>query len=535
MTRVPKHPFPPGCEGAERNRILMEFRTPAVMIQGTGSNVGKSLIVAGLCRAFARPRPRVAPFKPQNMSNNAARHGGRRRDRARPGAAGARRAGAAEVHMNPVLLKPETETGAQVIVQGRRVGTLDARELRGRKPDAAAGGPRRASRGLRASADLVLVEGAGSPAEINLRAGDIANMGFAAAADVPVVLVGDIDRGGVIASLVGTHAVLDAGRSATHPRLPHQQVPRRSGAVRRTAWRRSSARTGWPSLGVVPWLPMRRGCRRRMSLGLDARRGASRCARSDRRAAAAADREFRRPRSAARGARMSAGRRPGRASRSRATPTSCSCRARKRRSPTSRSLRAQGWDIDIARACPARRARARPLRRLPDARPHASRIRRASRARRASVDGLGLLDVDDRDGRRQDDRAGRRPALRERRRGDGLRDPPRPHRRARLRAARSCDIAGRPDGALSPRRPRRRAPTCTACSRATASAGRSCASSARDGGGSPTRREVEAALDALAAHLEAHLDLDRHPRDCANARARERASAAKRQQQAHAA
>src|SRR4051812_14102287 len=183
------------------------------MLQGTGSDVGKSLLVAGLGRAFTRRGLRVRPFKPQNMSNNAAvtADGG---EIGRAQAVQARAAGLApSVHMNPVLLKPESDTGSQVIVQGRWVGTLQSRSF--------AEGPRDLmpavleSFGLLcASADLVLVEGAGSPAEINLRDGDIANMGFAEAADLPVVLVGDIERGGVIAQLVGTHALLSATERA---------------------------------------------------------------------------------------------------------------------------------------------------------------------------------------------------------------------------------------------------------------------------------------------------------------------------------
>ena len=183
------------------------IRTPAIMIQGTGSHVGKSVVVAGLCRALLRRGIKVAPFKPQNMSNNAAVavDGG---EIGRAQALQARAAGLApSVHMNPVLLKPETDIGAQVVVQGRRAGSMRAAEYGRRKAEflpkvmesfAAVG----------EGVDLIVVEGAGSPAEVNLRAGDIANMGFAEAADVPVVIVGDIDRGGVIASLVGTHAVL---------------------------------------------------------------------------------------------------------------------------------------------------------------------------------------------------------------------------------------------------------------------------------------------------------------------------------------
>src|SRR5918912_1311668 len=179
----------------------------AIMIMGTGSDVGKSLIVAGLCRAYANRGLRVMPFKPQNMSNNAAVTA----DGGEIGRAQALQARAARVspsvHMNPVLLKPESDTGAQVIVQGRRVGTLRARDYIGRKAALLPPVLDSFSR-LERIADLVLVEGAGSPAEINLRAGDIANMGFAEAADVPVALVGDIERGGVIAQLGGTYALL---------------------------------------------------------------------------------------------------------------------------------------------------------------------------------------------------------------------------------------------------------------------------------------------------------------------------------------
>ena len=185
----------------------------ALMIQGTGSNVGKSLLVAGLCRVFARKGLKVRPFKPQNMSNNAAvtADGG---EIGRAQALQARAAGVApSVHMNPVLLKPQSEIGSQVVVQGRVVGTAKAREYQSWKPRLMEAVLDSFAR-LSDEADLVLVEGAGSASEVNLRAGDIANMGFARAADVPVVLVGDIDRGGVIASLVGTKAVLDEADAA---------------------------------------------------------------------------------------------------------------------------------------------------------------------------------------------------------------------------------------------------------------------------------------------------------------------------------
>ncbi len=223
----------------------------ALMIQGTGSNVGKSLLVAGLCRAYLRRGLAVRPFKPQNMSNNAAvtADGG---EIGRAQALQARAAGVApSVHMNPVLLKPETDTGAQVVVQGRRLARASARDYARLKPELMAGvmdSFRRSGEG----ADLVLVEGAGSPAEVNLRAGDIANMGFAAAARVPVVLAADIDRGGVIAQVVGTHAVLAAEDAAL---VRGFVVNRFRGDPRLfdEGYRLIEERTGWRGFGVVPW------------------------------------------------------------------------------------------------------------------------------------------------------------------------------------------------------------------------------------------------------------------------------------------
>ncbi|KKB12075.1 cobalamin biosynthesis protein CobQ [Devosia geojensis] len=178
------------------------------MFMGTGSDVGKSLIVSGVCRALANRGLKVAPFKPQNMSNNAAVTA----DGGEIGRAQALQARAARreplTAMNPVLLKPEQETGAQVVVRGKRLASMTARDYFRRRielmPQVLA-----AFRELAADADYVLVEGAGSASEVNLRQGDIANFGFAQAADLPVVLIGDIERGGVIASLVGTFAVID--------------------------------------------------------------------------------------------------------------------------------------------------------------------------------------------------------------------------------------------------------------------------------------------------------------------------------------
>ena len=224
---------------------------PALMVQGTGSHVGKSVVVAGLCRALLHRGLKVVPFKPQNMSNNAAVavDGG---EIGRAQALQARAAGLApSVHMNPVLLKPESDEGAQVIVQGKRFGALKAADYGKRKADLL---PKVLDSFARVgvSAGIILVEGAGSPAEVNLRAGDLANMGFAEAADLPVVLLGDIDRGGVIASLVGTRAVL--------PRADSQRVKgflinkfRGNADLFADGSRFIEERTAWPCLGVIPW------------------------------------------------------------------------------------------------------------------------------------------------------------------------------------------------------------------------------------------------------------------------------------------
>lgn len=228
---------------------MVTSRTPAVMILGTGSNVGKSLIVAGLCRLFADRGLKVRPFKPQNMSNNAAATAAGEIGRAQALQARAARI-APHVDMNPVLLKPESESGSQIILQGRVAGHLASGDF-ARRGDFL---PRvlESFERLSADADLVIVEGAGSPAETNLRARDIANLGFARAADVPAILVGDIDRGGVIASLVGTHAVLD---EADRAMIRAFAVNRFRGEVALFADGVETIRhaTGWPCLGVVPW------------------------------------------------------------------------------------------------------------------------------------------------------------------------------------------------------------------------------------------------------------------------------------------
>ncbi len=224
----------------------------ALMLQGTGSDVGKSVLVAGLCRAFANRGLSVRPFKPQNMSNNAAVTA----DGGEIGRAQATQAIACRVEpsvdMNPVLLKPQGDRTSQLIVRGQVRGTLAAarwREGRAGLLDDVLGSFAR----LSASCDLVIVEGAGSPAEINLRAGDIANMGFARAADVPVILVGDIDRGGVIAAIVGTRAVIDPADAAMiHGFLINKF--RGDPTLFDDGYRAIGARSGWRGYGVVPWL-----------------------------------------------------------------------------------------------------------------------------------------------------------------------------------------------------------------------------------------------------------------------------------------
>lgn len=223
----------------------------SIMFMGTGSDVGKSLLVAGLCRAYANRGLRVAPFKPQNMSNNAAVTA----DGGEIGRAQALQARAARrepvTAMNPVLLKPEHESGAQLVVRGRRVGSFPAREYWNKRgellPQVLA-----ATAELAATADLILVEGAGSASEVNLRHNDIANFGFARALGLPVVLIGDIQRGGVIASLVGTFAVIDPADARL---IAATLVNKFQGdpALFEDGRRFIAERTGVPCLGPVPW------------------------------------------------------------------------------------------------------------------------------------------------------------------------------------------------------------------------------------------------------------------------------------------
>ncbi len=225
----------------------------ALMFQGTGSDVGKSLIVAGLARALTLRGLNVRPFKPQNMSNNAAVTA----DGGEIGRAQALQARAARalpsVHMNPVLLKPQSEIGAQIIVQGRLYGSAKAAAYQHMKHDLLPFVLDSFER-LRREAEIVLVEGAGSAAEINLRANDIANMGFARAANVPVVLIGDIDRGGVIASLVGSKAVI-APEDAALIRGFIVNKFRGDAALFADGMEHIAQLTGWQPLGLVPFFP----------------------------------------------------------------------------------------------------------------------------------------------------------------------------------------------------------------------------------------------------------------------------------------
>jgi len=239
----------------------------ALMFQGTGSDVGKSLIVAGLARILADRGLSVSPFKPQNMSNNAAvtTDGG---EIGRAQALQARAARAAPtVHMNPVLLKPQSEIGAQIVVQGRVHGAAKALAYQRLKPELMRFVLDSFSR-LKREADIVLVEGAGSASEINLRTNDIANMGFARAADVPVVLVGDVDRGGVIASLVGTKAVIAPDDAAMVCGFLINKF-RGDPALFAPGMVTIECATGWQPLGLIPFFPDARYLPAEDALALD--------------------------------------------------------------------------------------------------------------------------------------------------------------------------------------------------------------------------------------------------------------------------
>ncbi|MDG1438802.1 MAG: cobyric acid synthase, partial [Emcibacteraceae bacterium] len=227
--------------------------TLSLMLQGTGSDVGKSVLVAGLCRALVRRGMSVRPFKPQNMSNNAAVAD----DGGEIGRAQALQAIACgvepTVHMNPVLLKPQSDIGAQIVVHGKVIGTGDTSYFREKKTELLSK-VIESFNILKDQADIVIVEGAGSPAEVNLRANDIANMGFAEATNTPVVLIGDIDRGGVIASIIGTYELL----SNTEKKLTKGYIInkfRGDVSLFDDALVIMTDRTNWTNIGVLPFIP----------------------------------------------------------------------------------------------------------------------------------------------------------------------------------------------------------------------------------------------------------------------------------------
>jgi adenosylcobyric acid synthase len=247
-----------------------EHRVPALMLQGTGSDVGKSLLTAGLCRVFARRGLAVRPFKPQNMSNNAAVTP----DGGEIGRAQALQARAAKVpasvDMNPILLKPQSDIGSQVIVRGKIYANASARKYQTMKKELMPVVLESFAK-LSTEADLILVEGAGSAAEVNLRADDIANMGFALSAGVPVMLVGDIDRGGVLAQLVGTHILLTPPERAL---LRGYLINKFRGDVSlfETATAIIAGHTGMPCHGIIPYFPEARLLPAEDAMGLEKER-----------------------------------------------------------------------------------------------------------------------------------------------------------------------------------------------------------------------------------------------------------------------
>src|SRR6202161_266456 len=244
----------------------------ALMFQGTGSDVGKSLIVAGLARALTLRGLKVRACMSAYMYNTAAVTA----DGGEIGRAQALQARAARVqpsvHMNPVLLKPQSEIGAQIVMQGRVYGSAKAAAYQKMKPELLPFVLESYAR-MKAEADIVLIEGAGSAAEVNLRANDIANMGFARAADVPVVLVGDIDRGGVIASLVGTKAVIAPEDEALICGFIVNKF-RGDPALFAGGMAHIAQLTGWAGLRLVPFFADARLLPAEDALALDAARPA---------------------------------------------------------------------------------------------------------------------------------------------------------------------------------------------------------------------------------------------------------------------
>ena len=244
------------------------MRRGVLMIQGTCSDAGKSTVVAGLCRAMRRRGLSVAPFKPQNMSNNAAAcPGGGEIGRAQ--ALQARAAGIVPtVDMNPVLLKPQSDRTSQVVVHGRATSALGAADYIASR-DRLLTPVMESFERLAGTYEVVIVEGAGSAAETNLRHRDIANMGFARRAEVPVCLLADIDRGGVIAAVVGTKTVLDRDDAAMMTGFAINKFRGDSGLFT-DGIRTIVGRTGWPCRGIIPWLEAARSLPPEDGMALDA-------------------------------------------------------------------------------------------------------------------------------------------------------------------------------------------------------------------------------------------------------------------------
>jgi len=225
-----------------------------LMFQGTGSDVGKSTLVAGLCRIARQRGIKVAPFKPQNMSNNAAAcvNGG---EIGRAQALQARAAGLAlQVDFNPVLIKPQSDMSAQIVVHGTALDTISARDYMTKQRGSLMQPVLESFHRLASTHDLILIEGAGSPAEVNLRERDIANMGFACEINAPVSLIGDIDRGGVIAAIVGTKSVLASKDAALIKSFIINRF-RGDPTLFEDGVTAIEAHSGWPCRGVVPWIP----------------------------------------------------------------------------------------------------------------------------------------------------------------------------------------------------------------------------------------------------------------------------------------
>jgi len=224
------------------------------MIQGTGSSVGKSLIVAGLCRLYKKKGFKVFPFKPQNMSNNAAAT----IDGGEIGRAQALQALAAGIdpikELNPILLKPESKNKSQLIVNGKYKETISGKGYQEIKQSLLKDVIESYEK-IAKIADLIIIEGAGSPAEINLRDGDIANMGFATKLNIPTILVGDIDRGGVIASIVGTQSVLDPMDKKNIIAFIVNKFRGDPGLFKEGIIE-IIKRTGWPFLGLIPYFDL---------------------------------------------------------------------------------------------------------------------------------------------------------------------------------------------------------------------------------------------------------------------------------------